>query len=163
METSPPARDPKGKELLARVRLQQAALLADQLKLGVRARNWALCSPVNPDGPCTIDELADMREADVLRMKNCGHGTVKEIRSALQVLGRDLDPSGRWLPQNAVRTRMNFDASLRDYFASHSLPALIAKHAKKEVSGAPTSHREIAHDAYLMADAMLVERVKGKR
>jgi hypothetical protein len=65
-------------------------LTADDLELGVRAANvlqnlWLDREPGSPLGrnaPGTLGEIADMTDAQLLRIPNCGWKTIRELREA---------------------------------------------------------------------------------
>lgn len=74
--------------------------------------------------------------------------------------GYEYDPSDRRTTDTTPQEGM----SLRDYFAAKALPALVAASEKRNDSNGQTDAglaARVAKYAYIVADAMLVEREKG--
>jgi hypothetical protein len=95
----------------------------------------------------SIQDLAALTEADVLRIPGCGRKTLDEVKEFLAKHGLKLKP-GRW---EVILENEKSHITLRDQFAMAALPALIKLDSIETV-------KEAAKAAYYIADAMLKAR-----
>jgi len=108
---------------------------------------------VNGLGVKTLRELASKTEVDVLMVRGCGNTALHEIRNLLKRYGLSLNmsfpvtQSGMPIPEMA-------SMNLRDYLAAKAMQAYLANADESDDA------KDIAEDAYAMADTMIRERSK---
>lgn len=81
-----------------------------------------------------------------------------ELRLAVNNFNAGAKPAAKSQPKVATKAREQFLEDLRDDFAMHAMPAMVAHYSANGQESICRQYDEIAREAYRVADAMLSAR-----